>query len=380
MRVRHQQILSNTAVIGRTQWSDKDQLKRVIFTVPQADHTLRHREKMERIAQARIEDSAVDRCIFSVRVGTNTYRVYYLATFSLDLDRPSKIWPCFEIEFDDGAMLSDYLDSVQHVVSFLALVLTKDLKPEAIQILRLTQLEFESAIKKDEFVEAHSVEYIWSIKEHDASGIWTGQDFLRVWDDTYLAVFEACLSAWITRYKLWRPANVLMLGCLRRWGEMSPERLLAACTWFEEIPTSKSLNTMDSKDFERIALSANEKAVELGYSEMDNRITGALKRLSGESHKDQFERLLKGIREKFGYQITSDDIIAHLLQAMKLRGKAAHGHLSVEDDGEYRKLAKSTYAMEAFCFLLTVQDLPIDKKAIEQLGGNMFLQNYRLSY
>ncbi len=65
---------------------------------------------------------------------------------------------------------------------------------------------------------------------------------------------------------------------------------------------------------------------------------------------------------------------------MNFRGRAAHGHLSIEDDKEYREFAKATYAMEAFCFLLTVRDLPIDEEGIELMSRNLFLLNYRLSF
>jgi hypothetical protein len=379
MKVRHHHVLSNAAVIGRTKWSDTDRLKRVLFVVPQADGMLQHEKKRKQISGNRWEDYTANKDLFSLRVGANTYRSFYLATFSMDLEHATKIWPCFEIEFDAGATLSDYLDAVLQVVTFLGAVLAADLKPETIQILRLDRDEFEAAAVNNELVEAHSVEYIWPIKEHDLSSSWAGH-FVRAWDDTYLATLTACLSAWIERYGLWKSANALMMASVRREGEMSPDRLLAACTWFEEIPTAKSVATMNSGDVEKITLSATQRAAELGYAKMENRVRGALTRLTEESRRDQLTRLVNGIHEKLGYQFASVDIIEHLHQAIQLRGKAAHGHLSIENDAEYGKLAKSTYAMEAFCFLLTVQDLPVDKKAIEQLGDNKFLRNYRLSF
>jgi dTDP-4-dehydrorhamnose 3,5-epimerase-like enzyme len=89
---------------------------------------------------------------------------------------------------------------------------------------------------------------------------------------------------------------------------------------------------------------------------------------------------VKGVNDRFGKEVVGIEIVEHLRRALKLRGQAAHGHLSPEDDQEYRAFAKATYAMEALCFLLMVQDLPIDEQGLERMWGNPLLQNYRQSW
>jgi hypothetical protein len=81
-----------------------------------------------------------------------------------------------------------------------------------------------------------------------------------------------------------------------------------------------------------------------------------------------------------GDQVVDNDFIKHLEAAIKFRGAAAHGHVNTEDDEKYRAFAKSVYAMEAFCFLLTIEDLWSIEANQDLLSQNLLLQNYRLSF
>lgn len=381
MTVRHHKLMSNVAVIGRSQWSSVDRLKTVSFEIPHTERLLRHDKKRKGIAKRKLGDE-VDYELFAVNVGENIVRAYYLATYSWDFDRPKEILPRLEIEFGKGATLFEYLDEVSHVVSFFSAVVAAQLKPDKIEIQRLSKDEILAALKLrgDEYIGPHYVQYNWKALGPDPSNLLAEHPLLRAWDDEYLAALKACLAAWIDRSEVWKPANVLMMGCLARQREMSTDRLISACTWFEQIPTSKPLTTISSDDVDRITNCATAMATELGHPSMDIRIRGSLSRLSEETRQDQFARLLNSVREKLGHQSIDDEVIQHLRQAVNFRGKAAHGHLSLDDDEQYRKFAKATYAMEAFCFLLTVKDLPIGQKGIEHLGQSVFLQNYRLSF
>ncbi len=170
-----------------------------------------------------------------------------------------------------------------------------------------------------------------------------------------------------------------MIKCLALEGEMTGTRLLAACTWFEEIPNTKSEVAIKPDDIEAIARSATEKAIELGYSDLEDRLKSSVTKVSGETRRNQFSRLIRSIKEKFGDEIVNDDIAKHLEAVMKFRGMAAHGHLNTEGDEKYRAFAKAVYAMEALCFLLTAKDLPIEEVGVERMRQSPFLQNYHLS-
>jgi hypothetical protein len=63
-----------------------------------------------------------------------------------------------------------------------------------------------------------------------------------------------------------------------------------------------------------------------------------------------------------------------------LRGKAAHGYFSPEDDAEFRAFVKSVCAMEALCFLLTACDLSITAAGVERAQSNPFIRDYRRAY
>ncbi len=378
MTVYHQELISNVAVIGSTRWSDTDCLKSVNFTVEDTDALLNHAAKIEKLSEFNPE-TAHDTELFSVRVGNIIYRAYYLANYSMASNRANKIWPCLEIEFDDGVTLFEYLNHVSCVLTFLAVALVAKLKPENIRIQRLSRDQLLAALESDEYIDHHSVEYIWPKAKIEPSEIWVGHSFVWAHDDLKLAALKACLIAWADRFLDWQRANTLMMRCLALKGEMSPNRLLAACTWFEEIPISKSVLAIPPDDVERIARSASEKATELGYFQIESRIKGSLRRISAETHQDQFSRLVNSVNTKFGRELVDAGIVEHLKRALDFRGQAAHGHLSADDDEKYKLFAKATYAMEALCFLLTVRDLPIDQDGVERMRQNPFLQNYKQS-
>jgi hypothetical protein len=162
---------------------------------------------------------------------------------------------------------------------------------------------------------------------------------------------------------------------------MSAERLLNACRWFEEIPTTQAQNALSDEDVEMISATATKTAQGLGYPPaIQRRIAGAIKRLKSESSEERFRRLVAMIEEKFGKGILAKDAVAHLKRAIEFRGKAAHGRFSPESDNEFRAFSNSTLAMEAICYLLTALDLPISNTGIARIGYNPLVRNYLLAY
>jgi hypothetical protein len=237
-----------------------------------------------------------------------------------------------------------------------------------------------AAIESREYAGEHAVAYTWPAPDAIPTNVWHDFSFLSAWDDERLAHLTECLSAWVERSQAWKAANNLMMRCLSLQNEMSPSRLLAACTWFESIPSSKSRPAISVDHIDAIANSAQEKAEALGYSNLSRRVVGALKRISDESRRDQFARLVQSIKDKFGEKVLDGGIVAHLEAAIGFRGEAAHGHVNIDDDKKYRAFAKAVYAMEALCFFLTVRDLPSTEASVEAMSRNLLLMNYRLSF
>jgi ApeA N-terminal domain 1 len=374
--VYHQEISSSLAVIGPDRWTEADRLKVVTFVLPHADQMFRHNSKLDALSALRGYDSDLAE-LFSVKVGSTTYRARYLATHSAAM-QTKQVWPSLEIEFDDGVSIFEYLSYVTDLVAFVSMAFAYKMNPTDIRIGRFGTAELDTAVEREEVIGYHSAEYIWPKLEPTS---WLhGYSAFSAWDDARVAHLKESLAQWVERSSHWRPANNLMMRCLSLQNEMSSARLLAACTWFEEIPTAKPVAALPSGHMNEIIRSAQARAEALGYSDLNDRITGALKRIGSETRRDQFSRIIQRIKLKLGHQIVDDDFIKHLEVAMRFRGAAAHGHVNTEDDEKYRAFAKSAYAMEAFCFLLTVEDLPSIEASLNMLSQNLFLQNYRLSF
>lgn len=201
------------------------------------------------------------------------------------------------------------------------------------------------------------------------------------WDDYELSVLRQCIVFWIERDTKWRSSYILMMNSLTLKNEISANRLIAACKWFEEIPLTKSQNTIAVEHIDTIASAAGEKARELGYkSAITRRIVGSLKAIRMESHKDRFSRLVILLRQRFGYPILPEDVVPQLCRAIEFRGKTAHGHFQPMDKAEFHAFSKSTYAMEAICYLLTALELPIHEKGLQRVQYNPVIRDYRNAY
>jgi len=235
------------------------------------------------------------------------------------------------------------------------------------------------AVESNSYPGDYSVEYVWPEIDFCNRDLWIGGSLVSAYDDEELEALKNCLVTWVSRYADWRKASIQMMRCLSLNGEISSDRLLAACKWFEEIPLTQSENIISDKDIQIISKVATVKASELGYSNISNRISGSLKSIKSEANEDRFVRLVKMVKDKFGLASIDDEIISFLKKALAFRGKVAHGHFSPSDDEDLRIFSKSIHAMEALCFLLTAHDLPIINNSVERIHNNPFIQHYRLS-
>jgi hypothetical protein len=375
-----QRIISNTAVIGHDRWEPADKLKTVTFLVRRAKELLKHKEKFDKLAKRKIGDE-YDSDLFSTTANGTTIRAGYSSGYSLEYNATTNITPYLEIEFPAGATLSDYLNHVGCVVEFFSFCLGAHMKPSEIRICRLSRDEFIAALKAQAHPEDYAAHYIWpEIPVDDAMDLWVGGSLVRASDEEELAALRECITLWFGREADWNKANGQMMRCLALKQEFSADRLLTACTWFEEIPLTRAQPAITDEHIELMAQAAAQKGSELGYAKIKGRITGALKSIRTETNEDRFSRLLNTVKQKFGPVIVDDLIMTHLKRALDLRGKAAHGHFSPADDAEFRAFVKSVCAMEALCFLLTASDLPITAAGVERAQSNPFMRDYHRAY
>ena len=141
-----------------------------------------------------------------------------------------------------------------------------------LRICRLSKKDFEEAAECSAYSGNYNAEYIWPEIESSDIEPWIGNSPVTAWDDSELASLGDCLKHWLSRHQKWRNANALMMGCLAMQHEISAERLLAACRWFEEIPNTKGDQSISDTAIADIAKVAAAKAEQLGYADLSKRV------------------------------------------------------------------------------------------------------------
>ncbi|MDO9412286.1 MAG: hypothetical protein Q7T81_06895 [Pseudolabrys sp.] len=369
-------IVSRIAVIGSGPWQETDIVKSATFNISSIDFMLRHAGKVESISSSDIYSEA-DRNIFEVTVDDLTVRADYSSSYSFDAPYPIKTFASLGLVFHKERSIQNYIEDVLSVVQLFAASAGVSLLPEEINISRTSMFEIESGSPDADYVPAHGVRYLWPEVAVDKTLVWAGASFLLSSNDEEVEALKACLSTWLSRRSAWRNANDLLMGCLALSNEGGPSRFLNACRWFEEIPGATATQAIASSHVDAIAEVASAKAVELGHGAIAGRVAGLIKRISEETQRARLQRLLLTVQKRFGAGVLQDSVVEDLLRAMKLRGKAAHGHLRYESNHDYGVFARSMLALEAFCFLLTVRDLPMSNDGLKRAGANPIVQRYR---
>jgi hypothetical protein len=339
--------------------------------------SLRSAKKIEELSIASLEKSALP--LIEVQVGDIVAKVRYGSKYSIEHDYPIEWWPYIEIDLANGVSLQDYLLHVACITQFFGLALGIYLHPKEIDISRFSEAEIFAALERDRFSPVHSVEYIWPKHEIDEIQVWHGNSFVGAWDEQELSALMSCLRKWIERAPEWRKVYSLAMQSLLLMNEVTWKRLLAAWRWFEEIPAAKILPSITDQDLQKIATKAALGAKELGYVNLEKRILGALRNIRSESNVQRFERVIAAVNAKFGAKILGDGILDCLMSAVAFRGRSAHGDFYPDSDDEFGRFAKSIYAMEALCFLLTILDFPTSNEALGRVSGNPLVASYRHS-
>lgn len=369
-------VISNIVVIGEEPWQPADPIRRVQFSIAHADNLLLHMNKFAAIADAKF-NAMPELTLFELAVDGMTIKVSYSATGNMLLNRPTDIGVRYEIEFAEPRDLHSYLKDVQCVVRFVSAALCHRFVPSRINISRLSSADFLAAAERGKGYQDHAVHYVWPM-EAPQNPLWVGHAFAHVRDDEHLSEFLDCLRQWIERNDSWRVATDLMMGAFKLQNTMSGERLLNACNWLEKIPGANSEVAVSEEDINAIALVAAAEAKKRGHKEYGPRIAGVIRgQLKKECNAERLERLYMGIRARYGDGAPPDDIISHLLKAMQYRGCVAHGLYEPANEEDYRAFEKSVYAMEAFCYLLTIKDLPLSDDGAKRTVCQQIVANYR---
>lgn len=285
--------------------------------------------------------------------------------------------PMVSLDFDPGVPVHEYISIVCDIVSLFAMSMGYASQPFNIQISPLTAAEQRLKIADDTFRGNFEARYAWAEQLPDLDHVWPGGAVLQVLKDSERTATEACLVAWMDRRHEWRTAYGLMMSALRRRERIDQDRLLNAFSWFESVPLDQKSKDFAQSEIDEISAAAINKAHELGLSGKDERIRRILGQLKAESASLRFKRLLKTLRERFGATLaTLDRFEQDCLDAIPLRGKAAHGDFSM-DDVSFSDFSRAIYAVECAAFLLMVRDLPISEAAQSRLHGHPLMDYVR---
>lgn len=378
--VHHQAIISNLAIVGPNKWDESDKIKSVSFRIDHTIELLRNKRKISRIRRGRGAPEDAFK-IFECVTNDKILRAWYAASYSLDSDGPKSIWPSFTIDFDEPKDIHDFIVDVSTYVYFFSLCLGVQLKPRDIKINRLSSAEIMEEANSNSYQGPHDVHYVWPEMKIDASQIWAGGSPVIAWTDKELETLQNCLIYWMNRADAWTKSYSMMITSLGLANEISPERLLSACRWFEEIPLTKNEAVLSDAQINAIAGAASGKAKELGYQvDISGRVKGAVKQIKTESSADRFTRLITLVRKRFGDEVLPSNVISHLNNAVAFRGRTAHGHFNPSDRSEFLKFSKATRAMEALCHLLTAIELPMNKNGLKRIKSNPVIQSYDRAY
>lgn len=370
-------VTATTLVHGPDEWKPEDPIRHVSFELPRADALLRYAPKIKEL-ESNSPWKKIGTDVFTVDLPHVKIWLGYRGTISMRSERLSIDAPVIAVDFKEPRSIKSYLDDVQSIVRFVSLILGIQMEPQDIHIRRLSEEDMHAQVSKGDFLGDHAVTQMWFRKSlPDDAGSRVHYAFATLFDQEEMLAFSACLQAWIEREPDWARSNALMMDCLRLQKEISAERLLAACKWLEEIPIGRAIQVTDDSVIKSIAHTALEAARKFGQEQLKARISQALSRLSLESHRGRFDRLVNQLAERFGSGAVDSEMTDYLIAALRdFRGKVAHGHYEPKDEGEYHRFIKAIFAVEALCLLLTSLELPMTADAIRRIQSHPLMEHY----
>ena len=368
-------VVSNVVIAGDNAWLQSDPVRRISFSIEHAEELLRHSDKFEAVVEAEFGDMP-DSTLFVLKADGMTLKAWYPASGNITFKHATHIGVRYGIEFDEPRDLTSYMPEMLRLVHFVSATMGHRFAPSDIHFSRLTDAEYMAAVEERKGYREHKVHYVWPSEA--PKNLWVGRSFAHVRGEAELAAFQNCLKAWIERDAAWRSATNMMMGSLGLQRVMSGERLMTACRWLENIPGADSEMAVSKDDINAIAEVAGAEAAKRGHEDYRARIADVIRgQLKKESNGERFARLYKSICDKFGDGALEDKVFSYLLRAMQFRGRVAHGDFEPDNEADYRSFAKSVYAMEALCYLLTIRDLPMSGEGARRATTQQIVANFR---
>lgn len=361
----YQSFYSNTAIIGRRVWGVDDRIAAIHFEVPSAWTILWNPDKIrlavDTFRVGNLPDSLIHAPFYAGAVD-----IYYGAQVGLEGD-VSNLRAYFEIRFNEPQELGAAELWVARTVAFFALSLGRELNPCSLRITSSADRNPEDTAFREPF------DLILKWHNEKAENDSFGHPPFRCACTEDLTTFADQLSTWLNRAPSGDEEMGLMNECFSHAGTISGDRLLTACRWLEAIPEARPLESIPAAIVNSIVQAAQETATIHGAASLLHRIPNALAKISQESHRARFERIVRLAFDGIAPSKSHGEIVADLLSAIRLRGRTAHGTIY---SANLQEVSHITSAVEALCTLLTASRLRMSKETRSMLAEHPLVTQY----
>ncbi|RWQ38633.1 MAG: hypothetical protein E5Y88_13565 [Mesorhizobium sp.] len=362
--VYHQRIVSNLAIAGETAWAAGSRARSVSFRVGPDSDFLWPRDRAREIADISV-DTIPQRTILAmdVRGGKVSLDLVLQSDSLREKWTPTTSW--LRLHLDEGAEPDECLDRVGYLVSLFSLLSWRDLHIEEMTIRH-------TDASSDTF--AHR---ILLMRPERSSGQRSGNPIpISVDNEEEREAFRTVLGVWLARQNQWDETTGLMLAGLRRFSSVSAERALDACRWYEVIERVAPGDRNDERPakMDEVVEAAVAKAKECNLEGYQRWIKERLSGVRGEPRRMRISRLAKAINEWFGDDLFDETGVEMIMEAYAARHKTGHGTLGPMGEPDVRRLWGNIVAMETFCALRTIADLPLSDGGLKWLRMHPLIQ------
>jgi hypothetical protein len=370
-----QNSVSNTTLIGHDAWADHDMVRRVSFRIVGLDPLFRNSLHFRDVIDS--EFSKLPELIaFEARTASAVVKGRFAPSGNLISQRTREVTSWIDMEFSEGQSLTDMRLAADCVSRYFSCCSGVHLRATEHIVSRYAEVEILDRIAASKPIFQHRVFYYHDIRAKEAEEVSPYSTLVTLWSEDGRAALEAGLITWMERNDQWVSATAMMMDCLSKQRMMSSSRLLSATRWLEEIPGSGSHDVISQSDAKALGKLVGNAAKKLGYGPVAGRFKNAISRIALESNRERLKRLVGKIRYTFGLAILDDDLVEWLIEALSMRGSAAHGATAALDE-DYDAFSRAVEAVECLNALLMLRDLPLGDEAAARASQHPLVENYR---
>lgn len=366
---------SNITLVGHDVWTDEDLVRRISFRIKGLDLLFRNSPHFTKVVDSDMAEMP-DLTAFSTEIEEAILKAWLAPSGSLASQRPTNVTPWIVAEFKQGQTLSDTQWAVRRITRFFSAVSGQSLRASDLIVSRYSQADMLARAERHEPTPEHRVFRFEDGEEMQSASAEPFRTLIRLWSSDEREALEASLATWMKRDDQWGPASAMMADTISKQNEMSASRLLSATRCFEEIPDAAPQNVISQDHAKALGKLIGRGAAQLGYEGIAGRFKNAISKIALETNRKRLERLVADVRAVFGETIVDDHLVDWVVEAMRMRGQAAHGARTALDE-EYEVFARAVESVECLNILLMLKGLPLGNEHLARASHHPLVQQYR---